>query len=633
MKSRRALAGPRRLVLLYGTLLLVAAGCGDNRWRDALQPLPEVSLARREAADAEALRAVRQRLDRVLAMPSLSRAEAARAWLELGRHYLAHEFDGAARVALGNALIAEPNQREAHYLLAILLQREGLLAEARAHLLAALELAPGDGYSLLRLGDIALAQHQLAQAQGYYEQAQTRERTAVSARAGLGRVALAAGDYPAAITHLRHALAQQPAASILRHPLAQALRESGDDAAAREELALAGNQPLVQVDPLLDALSELVRGARSLLTRGHRAKAAGDTELAETLYRQAMETDPGYALAPHALGLLLVETARSTEALAAFELAVQLDPAFPEAWFNLATARLREGQIDAADVAYQKVLAIDPGHQQARLRHAAILHQRGDTAASRSELERILQTDPTQLEAVQSLVMLEMAEGRAAIAATVLDRALLAGQDGQVRAELQLLVAHLATSRGDPAAAAAAYRAALQADRQHPMAWYNLGQLQRAAGDTAAAIDSLREAARLRPDDHRFQHALVSVLRASGAWQAARQALEEALRHRSDEPTLSASLIELLAACPVEELRDGTRALELAQQLARERRDPRFIELTAMALAELGHFDQAADLIRRMLEAPQTREAPAEVQARLRQAQGAYTAKRPWRLD
>ncbi len=401
----------------------------------------------------------------------------------------------------------------------------------------------------------------------------------------------------------------------------------------REQLALAGNQPLDQIDPLLDALSELVKGARSLLSRGHRAKAAGDLEHAEVLYRQAMAADPDYALAPHALGLLLVDLGRASEALSAFEQAVALDPNFPEAWFNLATARLRGGEIDAADEAYLKVLAIDPGHQQARLRRAAILHQRGDELATRAELKRVLDDDPTQREAVQSVVMLELEGGHEAAAAMVLDRALAIAQDGEVRAELQLLMAHLATVRGDSAAASAAYQAAIDANRQQPLAWYNLGQLQWASGQTRDAVDSLQEAVRLQPGDNRFQLALSRALRSSGDWQAARQALELALQHQPEEPTLSASLIELLAASPSDEVRDGARALALAQQMAREHRDPRYIELTAMSLAELGHFEQAADLARRLLDAPQTRAAPEEVQVRLRLALAEYTATRPWRLQ
>lgn len=618
---------------LVAALMTACQPSADQSWRAQVEPVPEVSLARREAGDVKRLSDMRRRIEQTLAQPDLSTPEAARAYSELGRQYMAHEYDRAALVAFGNLVAVDPNWRTGHYLRAVLLQHEGQLEQARAHLNEALRIDPNDGNTLLRLGDVALSGGDSATAQGYFERAMAIPSTAFSGQAGLGRTAFFDRDYPAAVAALSAVLEQRPLASALRHPLAQSLRELGQIDAAKAQLALAGSEPLNQADPLVDSLGKLVMGARTLLSRAYSARAAGEFEAAEAHFRAAIAADGEFALAPAGLGQLMTELGRHEEALSSYRRAIEIDPEFPEAWFDIGTAELRLGRAEAAEAAFKRVLEIDPEHLDARFRFAAILHGRGEIESARDQLERILAKNPNHVQTLLSLVMLELAAQRRDSAQRRLAEAMALPLEAAERSSLLALTAHLANTDGDTPAAMTAYRGAVDADASNFDAWFNLAMLQRTHGSEVDAQKSFSAALELRPEHEQARLALARTQIALGQWPAARDTLDAGkLDYRADNQILM-TLIELLAASPDAAVRDGDRALHLAEQATRETRNLRFMELTAMAAAELGEFEQAAGLIERLIDTAQKQSAPAPVRERLNRALVSYRARQAIRMS
>ena len=624
-----------RLGLVIAALSLLP-GCQpdpDQRWRAQMQPVPEVSLARRESKDREHLSALRERVERTVASAESNSVQVASAWSELGRQYMAYEYENAALVAFANVLAIDPDWRTAHYLSAVMLQHQGQLSAARAHLLESLRIDPDDGNTLLRLGDLSLAEGDPVTARQYFERAMEVPATRWSAQAGLGRSALMSRDYRGAVGALSTVLEKRPKASALRHPLAQALRELGQVDQAREQLALAGSDPLEQPDPLVDALAELVVGSRALLSRGYAAKAAGDLEGAEQLFRQSAAADPEFDLAHHGLAQVLAEQGRLNDSIAANQVAVRINPAFPEAWFDIGVAQLRLEKPEAAEEAFNRVLAIDGDHLEARFRLAGILHGRGETDAAWSALQQVLAIDPTHVQALQSSVLLAQEAGKLEQAQKQLTRALTLPLDAAGRSTMLALKAHLAGARGDSAAAIAGYEEAAAADPQNFDARFNLGVLQSGAGDLTAAERAFAEALALRPEHSQARLALARTQMGQGQWSAARDTLEAgSLAVRADNEVLM-TLIEILAGSPNQAVRDGQRALQLAEQATRQTRNLRFMELTAMAAAELGEFEQATVLVERLLSAAQSKSAPADVRRRLQHALDSYRAQKPLRLE
>jgi len=97
-----------------------------------------------------------------------------------------------------------------------------------------------------------------------------------------------------------------------------------------------------------------------------------------------------------------------------------------------------------------------------------------------------------------------------------------------------------------------------------------------------------------------------------GAYGAAVQAYEEAIRMRPESTDIARSrprrwvqnnLAWLLATAPDSAVRDGPRALALAEQLVAWKRDDRaYLDTYAAAYAELGRFDDAVKTQRRALD-------------------------------
>lgn len=73
--------------------------------------------------------------------------------------------------------------------------------------------------------------------------------------------------------------------------------------------------------------------------------------------RQAVELAPEIALYHNALGAVLLDLRRSSEAQAEFEKAVEIDPTYADAFHNLGSAYAEQGKWEEAVPAYKKALA------------------------------------------------------------------------------------------------------------------------------------------------------------------------------------------------------------------------------------------------------------------------------------
>lgn len=603
-----------------GAVLLAATGCGGGEagdWRSGLVPVPEPSLARREAADRLKLHELRRKVEARVAEPEATAAEVAAAYGELGRAYLAHELMEPAEASLANAAAADPEDFRWPYLLGVIAQRDGRFEEAARRLRRTLKLAPGDPASLVRLGRIDLEGSRHGDARRWFEDALADDGTAAAAHFGLGGLAADEGDFATAVRHFQEALTIQPAASAVQYPLGLALRELGDREGAQEHLAQAGDQAVELDDPLVEGLSELVTGARSYLMRADRARDEGDLDTALRHYRLAVEADPDLALARYGLGTLLGEQGQLEEAVLHLRRAVELDPDFPEAHFNLGTALLRQGHADEALEALDRVLELDPGHVGARLRRAGLRRDRGDGEGARADLETLLKRDPLNTEALEDLAVLLARRGREREAESLLRGTLAQDPPAEVAARIHFTRAFLANERRDLEAAIEAYRQAVKAQGDFAEARFNLAVSLVLARRPAEAARELAEVVRLQPDNARAHLGRAQAWIAAGRWQEARAAFEDGVGRLPQDQALVHGLAELLAASPDPSVRDGERALALALAAYQATRGAEHAEVVAMALAELGRFDEAVRWQRQLLDQAEAVGAPADTRARL----------------
>jgi tetratricopeptide (TPR) repeat protein len=245
------------------------------------------------------------------------------------------------------------------------------------------------------------------------------------------------------------------------------------------------------------------------------------------------------------------------------------------------------------------------------------------------ELEAVLARAPESGEALLNRGIVEAQLGREA-AAEASFRAAAAMGSAAASAELGLLHAR----QGRLAEAEAAYRAALAVEPGQPEAGERLARLLGRAGrfgEAAAAFGAVVAAA---PDrvETRLGQALALLLADDSA--AARRTLEEGLTRDAESLPLAHLLARVLAASPDPAVRDGERALALAQKVLRRESTVEHAETLAMALAELGRSAEAItwqQQVMSRLDPVADPERVAAARARLESYQRGEPVRSPWR--
>jgi len=135
--------------------------------------------------------------------------------------------------------------------------------------------------------------------------------------------------------------------------------------------------------------------------------------------------------------------------------------------------------------------------------------------------------------------------------------------------------------------------------------YFNLGSLLFQQGRTDEAIVQWQKAVASQPDDVGFHSALANAFVKKGLGKEAIAEYERAARIAPQEPLARNDLAWLLATSSDTSIRDGTRAVELAQQAVQLSggKDPLYLRTLAAACAESGRFSDAEQTAQRALQA------------------------------
>ncbi len=352
-----------------------------------------------------------------------------------------------------------------------------------------------------------------------------------------------------------------------------------------------------------DSLSARFGLARAALMREEFEPAARGLE-------EILALEPSAAAAHYPLGqayLRLGEPERAQEHLRRRE-AADIRPADPlmaaldrllessQAYETRGIEALDREDWDGAAAAFRRGLEIDPADAELRHRLGTALYLRGDIGPARAELERAAADAPELPQAHYSLGVLLQEEGR----------------------------------HGE---AAERFAAALRARSSYTEARLRLASSLRRSGDAEGALAEYRRVSRMNPDlvEAAFGEAMTLVV--LHRWADARARLEQAAQVHPDDSGVAHALARLLAAAPDERVRDGARALALADRLASQGRTLELGETMAMALAEVGAFDRAAALQRDLVTGAGRAGLPAVVprlQENLRRYERGEACRTPW---
>jgi Flp pilus assembly protein TadD len=149
--------------------------------------------------------------------------------------------------------------------------------------------------------------------------------------------------------------------------------------------------------------------------------------------------------------------------------------------------------------------------------------------------------------------------------------------------------------KGSTNEAMARFQRALDLKPDYSEACYNLGMAFLQKGDLEKAMNHLHRVLQIKPDDAQACYNLGNIYVQKGALDQAVLYFQRALQIDSNYSDAQNNLAWLWATAPSPSMRNGQKALVLAQQANRDAggKDPDILDTLAAACAEAGQFDDA----------------------------------------
>jgi len=278
----------------------------------------------------------------------------------------------------------------------------------------------------------------------------------------------------------------------------------------------------------------------------------------ETLWRTTIARNPDCWMAYSNLGSFLSERGGIDEAIRDFRKALELRPDQSKDHNNLGKALLQTGRMSEAMQEFQTALRISPDDPDTENNIGAAYLQEGDVDEAISHLRKAVQKRPLHADAYINL-------GNAFL------------------------------QKRDIDAAIEAYSTTLGLQFDHAESHYSIANAFRQKGQLDDAILHYHLALELRPDYADAHNNLANAFRQQGQIEEAVREYEAALKSNPGSVPAQNNLAWLLATAADPKLRNGKKAVELAEQavLATDGHNPVFLHTLAAAYAENGDFTKA----------------------------------------
>jgi tetratricopeptide (TPR) repeat protein len=257
------------------------------------------------------------------------------------------------------------------------------------------------------------------------------------------------------------------------------------------------------------------------------------------------------------------------------------------------------GQWAEAAAYFRKGVELEPDNPSVRHKLGTALALMGDARGAEEQFQIVVRRSPTFAKAHYSLALLMESSGRRQQA---IDEMSLAIRYDPNYVDAHVRLAELLLQAGRAQASLARYERAIAIDPRQPHARYGYGMALVRLGRFRQAREWLTDATRLHPDQPGFAHALARVL----------------------------------ACAPDEAVRDGPRAMAMVQDLLKGPQTLERGETMAMALAELGQYDDAVALQRKVLSAANEenrRDLVPGLTRNLRRYERGQPSRVPWTIE
>ena len=298
-----------------------------------------------------------------------------------------------------------------------------------------------------------------------------------------------------------------------------------------------------------------------------------------TLWRSTTARNANSYLAQYNLGCALLPTGHPDEAMVHFQKALQICPTFPDAHNNLGNLLLQKGQADEAIAHFKKALEVRPAFADALSNLGGALLQKGLTGEAVAQFQKALEIAPSDALTRYNLGSALLKSGRVDEAITQ-------------------------------------FQSVLEVRPEFAEAGSKLGLALRQKGQQDEAIAQFLRAVQLNPSLANVQSDLGTLLLQKGQVDRAVTHYQAAIAIQPANAYFLNNLAWVLATCPNPQVRNGPKAVELAQRAERlgGAGNPAVLGTLAAAYAEAGRFPEAVRTAQHALDLASARTNSAQVE-------------------
>ncbi len=322
-------------------------------------------------------------------------------------------------------------------------------------------------------------------------------------------------------------------------------------------------------------------------------------------YQRAIRINPNFSEAPNNLGVALAAEGHLDEAIEDYHKALRIDSNFPGALNNLGMALAARGQLDDAIENYRKAIQVSPNYVDALDNLGAALTIKGRFDEALGYYRQALAIDPDFAEAQNNLGILLAKRGQIAEAIEHYQKAI---ELSPGRAGAYDNLGNLLVTQGRNAEAIGQFQKALEIDPQDSKVHYNLANLFFAQGQWRGAVEHYQQALKQMPGSVHAHYQLGLALQCLGESAAAIAQFQKVVELDPLHVTAQNNLAWMLATCPDASLRNGPKAVAVAQRAVQlsAGTSPQILDTLAAAYAEAGQFPEAIVTARQALDLSHT---------------------------
>jgi tetratricopeptide (TPR) repeat protein len=382
---------------------------------------------------------------------------------------------------------------------------------------------------------------------------------------------------------------------------------------------------------------------------GHLYRSSGDIPKATAAFERAQRLAPSDVPTMNWIAEAALDAGRPEAAESLFAKALSLQPRSAAAHYGLGRAALAGKQYALAVEHLEQALALENtasvihyslamayrglgDHAKAELH----LHQRGPLAVEADPLKKTLDELLNSALTYEKNADVAGARGEWTKAAELLKKAVaLAPTRASPRHKLGTAFFY----QGDRRSASDQFQQALKLSPAYAPSHYALGVIYQDAREHQQALASFSAALASEPGNlearARFGHA--AALIRLNRYQEASARLTEAMDLFPNDLSFARAAARVLAAAPDDRVRNGGRAVSMAQALmTRQPKTVDLVETMAMALAEVGQYSDAVRWQREAVEAAERaghRTVVERLRANLDRYQAGRPCRTPWQAD